>query len=289
VIRQTVKYYRQLAAEVPGLATIVVSGPDSLSAAKELHARTYVRVGIQPAEALTGDGHLGPAADPYQAHAQYFSVQDLRDGGSRTVAAARVILADPGSGLDSFPLFREKRPLYPRYQRLLEAVDPASCGEISALVREPGTNGKAALMLYRAMWHYALSQRYECLLVLCKAPLYRRCKIIFGASWIRVGPGYDRLANIREIPVMIDVRGSLDEALKLSRVNPVKRYIKLRALQFFLRGLPEDVIRPAHRVKLERYLPQAAAVAAATGGHQRGDRPAAQSAPLRSLIRGRRS
>jgi hypothetical protein len=263
VIMRTLKYYRQLAAEVPGLRTVVVSGPDELSAAKELHARTYLRVGIQSAEALTSDGHIGLAADPYQGHAQYFSVQDFRDGGSRTVAAARVIFAAPGYGFDSFPFFREKRPLYPRYRSLLEALDPATCGEISALVREPGTNGKAALMLYRAMWHYALSQGYESLLVLCKARLYRRCKIIFGPSWIRVGPSYDRLANIREIPVMIDVRHSLDEALTLSRVNPLKRRIKLKALEFFVRGLPEEAILPAHRAKLDRYRLQIAADAPA--------------------------
>jgi hypothetical protein len=288
VIMRTLKYYRQLAAEVPGLRTLVVSGPDALSAAKELHARTYLRVGIQPAEALTSEGHIGLAADPYQTHAQYFSVQDFRDGGSRTVAAARVIFAAPDSGLDSFPFFREERQLYPRHRSLLEAVDPAACGEISALVREPGTNGKAALMLYRAMWHYALSQHYECLLVLCKARLYLRCKIIFGPSWIRVGPSYERLTNIREIPVMIDVRHSLDEALTLSRVNPVKRRIKLRALQFFLRGLPEEVILPAHRARLDRYRLQTAASEPATTGQQSGDRRGAAIAPLRSLIRAKR-
>lgn len=258
MIKQTLKYYRQLDAEVPSLRAAVVSDPDALSAAKKLHARTYLRVGIQPAEAITTDGHIGLAFDPYQTHAQYFSVQDFRDGEPRTVAAVRVILAEPESGFDSFPLFREKPQLHPRHRRLLEAADPAACGEISALVREPGTNGKAALMLYRAVWHYALSQRHAYLLVLCDARLYRRCKIIFGRSWIRVGPGF-RLTNIRVIPVIIDVRGSLDEALTLSRVNSVKRLIKLKALRFFLRGLPEDVILPAHREKLDRYRLQTAA------------------------------
>lgn len=268
MIKRTLKYYRQLDAEVPSLRTAVVRDPDTLSAAKELHGRTYLRVGIQPARALTSDGHIGLAADPYQTHAQYFSVQDFQDGGPRTVAAARVIFAERGSGLDSFPFFREGRPLYPRYRRVLEALDPDTCGEISALVREPGTNGKAALMLYRAVWHYALSQNYEYLLVLCKAGLYRRCKMIFGKSWIRVGPSYDRLPNIREIPVMIDIRGSLDEALKLSRVHPVRRRVKRKALRFFLRGLPEDVILPAHRIKLDRYRLQAAALTPAAPGHE---------------------
>jgi hypothetical protein len=259
VIKQALKYYRQLDAEVPSLRTIVVSAPDALSAAKALHARTYLRVGIQPLEAITTDGHIALAFDPYQTHAQYFSVQDSRDGDPRTVAAVRLILAQPESGFDSFPMFGEKRQLFPRYRGLLEAADPDACGEISALVREPGTNGKAALMLYRAVWHYALSQHYAYLLVLCKARLDRRCKIIFGKSWIRVGPSYDRLANIREIPVIIDVRGSLDEALTLSRVNPVKRFVKLKALRFFLRGLPEEVILPAHREKLDRHRLQTAA------------------------------
>jgi hypothetical protein len=223
-----------------------------------------------PAEALTSDGHLGLTADPWQTHAQYFSVQDLRDGGSRTVAAVRVIYAEPGSGLDSFPLFYERRTLYRRYRSRLEALDPVACGEISALVREPAASGKAALMLYRAVWHYALSQRYESLLVLCNARLYHRCKIIFGASWIKVGPvGIDQVMNVREIPVIIDVRGSLDQALTLSRVNPVNRRIKLKALRFFLRGLPEDVILPAHRAKLDRYHLQTAALVPDAAGHGR--------------------
>lgn len=259
MIKRTLKYYRQLDAEIPSLRAVVVSDPDALSAAKELHARTYRRLGVVPAEALTSDGHIAVTADPFQAHAQYFSVQDFRDGEPRTVAAVRVILADQGSGLDSFPFFHEGWTLYPRYRRLLETLDPAACGEISALVREPAASGKAALMLYRAVWHYALSQRYECLLVLCNARLDRRCKIIFGKSWIRVGPpAFDRSMNVREIPVMIDIRGSLDEALTLSRVNPLKRRIKRKALRFFLRGLPDDVILPAHRVRLDRFRLQTA-------------------------------
>jgi hypothetical protein len=274
VIKQTLRYYRQLAAEVPSLRTVAVSEPDALSAAKELHARTYRRLNLAPADAFTSDGrNIGLAYDPYQTHAQYFIVQDFsdrdfsdqgfsdqdlsdqdaHDSPPRTVATVRVIFADPGSGLDSFPMFRKGRPLYPRYRKLLEAADPAACGEISGLVREPGTSGKAALMLYRAVWHHALSQGYECLLVLCKVRLYPRCKMIFGKSWIRVGPSYVREGNVHEIPVMINVRTSLDEALTLSRVNPLKRHIKLKALRFFLRGLPEEVILPAHRAKLDRY------------------------------------
>jgi hypothetical protein len=265
VIKQTLKYYRQLASEVPGLVTVVVADQDALSAAKELHARAYRRLGMVPAEALTSDGrHIGLAADPHQAHAQYFSVQEPGDDATRTVAAVRVIYADPGSGLDSFP-FYERRTLYPRYLRLLEGTDPAACGEISALVREPGTSGKASLMLYRAVWHHALSRHYEYLLVSCNARLHRRCKIIFGKSWIKVGPS-DHSMNATVVPVMIDIRGSLGEALSLSRVNPFKRRIKRKALQFFLRGLPEDVILPAHRAKLDRYCLQTdARTPAATG------------------------
>ncbi len=109
-------------------------------------------------------------------------------------------------------------------------------------------------MLYRAVWHYALRQHYEYLLVSCNARLHRRCKVIFGKSWIRVGPS-DNSMNARVIPVMIDIRGSLDEALTLSRVNPLKRHVKLSALRFFVRGLPEEVITPAHQAKLEPVPP----------------------------------
>jgi len=254
----SLKYYRQLAAEVPGLRTVVVSDPDELSAAKELHARTYRRLGMVPAEVLAEDGRsIGLAEDPHQAHAQYFSVQEVRDGTVRTVAAARVILASPAAGLASFP-FYEKRTLYPRYRSLLEALDPAACGEISALVREPEASGKVALMLYRAVWHYALSQRYEYLLVSCNARLHHRCAMIFGKSWMVAGPVVTGAYGRDLIPVMIDIRNSLDAALTLSQANPLKRRIKLKALQFFLRGLPEDVIQPAHRARLTRHRLQTA-------------------------------
>lgn len=252
MIRQTLKYYRQLGTELPGLRTVIVTRPEQLSAAKELHARTYRAVGHVTDADLTSDGSsIRVDEDPYQAHAQYFSVEGLRDGVPRTVAACRVIYADPGKGLQSFPTFVTQE-LFPKYRHLLEELEPAACGEISALVREPEVSGKAALMLYRAVWHYALDRRYALLLVACDARLYPRCKMIFGASWMRIGPdGW--IPNHPVVPVMIDIPNSLDEALKLSRVNPVKRRIKMKALEFFLRGLPEEAIRPEHRAKLDRY------------------------------------
>jgi hypothetical protein len=258
VIKETLKYYRQLNTEIPGLRTIIVERPEQLSAAKELHARRYRALGYATETDLTGDGlRIGSDKDPHQAHAQYFSVQSVQDGTPRTVAACRVINADPGQGLGSFPTYVTQE-LYPKYRRLIEGLDPAACGEISALVREPGVSGKAALMLYRAVWHYSLAHRYELLLVGCDTRLYPRCKMIFGASWMRIGPD-GALWDSPVVPVMIDIQNSVDEALKLSRVNPVKRRIKMKALEFFLRGLPEQAVLPAHRAKLDRYRLQTVA------------------------------
>jgi hypothetical protein len=258
VIKQTLKYYRQLNTEVPGLRTIIVEQPAQLSAAQELHARIYRALGYATEADLTSDGLcIGPGKDPWQAHAQYFSVQGSQDGTPRTVAAARIIQADPGQGIKSFPTY-VTQDLYPEYRLRLEGLDPAACGEISALVREPGVSGKAALMLYRAIWHYALGQRYELLLVGCDTRLYQRCKMIFGASWNRIGADGE-MWNSPVVPVMIDIPNSLDEALKLSRVNPVKRRIKMKALEFFLRGLPEEAVLPSHRERLDRYRLETAA------------------------------
>ena len=252
MIRQTLKYYQQLGTELPGLRTAIVTRPDELNAAKELHARIYRSHDFVSDADLTGDGlHIGPEKDPYQEHSQYFSVQGLRDGAPCTVAAVRIINAGPGLGLESFPAYVTQE-LYPEYRRLLKGTDPAACGEISALVREPGVSGKAALMLYRAVWHYSLDRRYALLLVACDVRLYPRCKMIFGASWIRIGPD-GHIWNHPVVPVMIDIPGSLDAALTLSRVNPVKRRVKRKALEFFLRGLPEESLLPAHRVRLDRY------------------------------------
>ena len=73
--------------------------------------------------------------------------------------------------------------------------------------------------------------------------------MIFGASWNRIGPDGE-IWNHHVVPVMIDIPNSLDEALKLSRVNPVKRRIKMKALEFFLRGLPDEAVLPVHRERL---------------------------------------
>jgi len=264
MIRRTLKYYRQLSAEVPGLRAVTVSHPGQLSAAQELHARIYRAADyVVDADLTTGPVRIGPRKDPYQAHAQYFCVQGMRAGAPHTVAAVRIITADPGQGLGSFPAYTTQQ-LYPEYRRLLEEADPAACGEISALVREPGVSGKAALMLYRAVWHYSLQRRYALLLVCCDTRLYQRCKMIFGASWIRIGPD-GSIWNHRVVPVMIHIPSSLDEALTLSRVNPVKRRVKMKALEFFVRGLPDDVVLPAHRAKLSRYRLDTAAPELAAG------------------------
>jgi hypothetical protein len=76
--------------------------------------------------------------------------------------------------------------------------------------------------------------------------------MIFGASWNRIGADGE-IWNSPVVPVRIDIPNSLHEALKLSKVNPVKRRIKLKALEFFLRGLPEEAIQPADRERLDRY------------------------------------
>jgi hypothetical protein len=256
-IRRSWKYYRQLNTEVPGLRTVTIERPEQLSAAKGLHARTYLALRYVTAADLSADGLcIGSNEDPHQAHAQYFSVQGLKAGVPHTFAAVRIIYADPAKGIESFPTYVNQH-FYPKYRKELERLDPASCGEISALVREPGVSGKVTLMLYRAIWHYSLEQGYMRLLVSCDARLYRRCKMIFGAAWMRAGPdGHSR--GVRVVPVIVDIPSSLDEALKLSMVNPVSRRIKMKALEFFLRGVPEKAILPSHRAKIDRYqLPTA--------------------------------
>jgi len=252
MIRRTWRYYRQLSTEVPGLRAVTATRPEQLRAAKELHARSYRALGIVAEADLTSDGlQISLAEDPHQAHSVYFSVLSDAGDGDRTVAGARIIYARPGEGLGSFPTYVHQ-DLYPAVRRQLEALDPADCGEISALVREPGVSGKATLMLYRSIWHYSLDQGYARLLVSCDARLYRRCKMIFGDAWQRAGPaGYSR--NVLVVPVMIDIPGSLDEALRLSRVNLVKRRVKRKALEFFLRGLPGKAVRPAQRTVIDRY------------------------------------
>lgn len=235
-VRRALKYYRQLNAALPGTETVLVEQPDHLRAAKLLHAQTYVRLGIVTETDLTADGCIGPDEDPAQNHAQYFIVQGLKDGAPHVFAAVRIIYADPGKGLASFPAYATQQ-FYPDQRKLLESLDVADVGEISALVREPGVSAMTTLMLYRAIWHYALAQGYVRLLVSCDARLHQRCKMIFGEAWMRAGPD-GSMRGVQVVPVLVNIPASLDEAHKLSRTNPVKRFVKRRALKFFLDGLP---------------------------------------------------
>jgi hypothetical protein len=236
MIRRTLKYYRQLNTVLPGMETVLVERPDQLGAAKLLHARSYVRLGIVTEADLTPDGYIGPDEDPEQDHAQYFIVHGLEDGAPHACAAVRIIYADPDKGLASFPTYVTQQ-FYTDQRKLLESLDVANIGEISALVREQGVSAMTTLMLYRAIWHHALARGYVRLLVSCDARLHQRCKMIFGKAWMRAGPD-GTMRGVQVVPVLVNIPSSLDEALKLSRINPVKRLVKRRALKFFLDGLP---------------------------------------------------
>ena len=129
-----------------------------------------------PAEGLTSDGRYLWLAKPTRIKPtpSTSSVLDFQGtAGRRTVATVARDLCRPGFRIPVIPLPTVKGERSTRgTEDCSKQLDPAACGEVSALVRGSlAASGKASLMLYRAVWHYALSQRYECLLVSCNARL----------------------------------------------------------------------------------------------------------------------
>jgi hypothetical protein len=215
-----------------------------------LHASVYHARGYVQDEDLVGKAkYIGHKEDPYQRHAQYFVVERELDGVRQVVATARLIYADPNKGYQSFQTIVHQ-PIYEKYSKMIHELDPDKYGEISALVKLPGEDTKVTIMLYREIWHYTLSHGYSKLLMSCDARLFQSLKILFGDSLVKIGDAkYFKGHNV--VPAMLDITSSVDNLLKVSRYNPLKRHLQLKVVKFFLRGLPSEFLPRLRAVELQ--------------------------------------
>lgn len=219
-----------------------VLGPDraeSLFEAKRLHARIYLDRGFIKPSMVDASGIMSRAADPHQAHSEYFIVASKKTG--KVVAVARQIGVREGRGHKSFPLMT-RTDLYERSRATLANYDPKQCVEISALVKERGASKIAPLLLYRAMWHHSLQERQQLWFLSCDVRLFARLKLLFGPAIQQVGrrtafPGGD------VVPAIWKVQSAVSELSKSLRHAPAPALILRRmVIRFLLKGLPEETL-----------------------------------------------
>src|SRR6266403_439409 len=162
-ISQILKFYKILQENTEMYRVVVVKTKDHLDEAKRLHAKVYFKHGyIKPSD-LTEDGlYIGRIEDPYQDHAQYFVVERIDGPQPQVVSAARLILKHKNKGHESFQTYVHQ-PLYEKYKTKIEQIDPATCVEVSGLVKDSGVSTIAVFMLYRAMWQYSVQHGYRTL------------------------------------------------------------------------------------------------------------------------------
>ncbi|HEX3082232.1 MAG TPA: hypothetical protein VHQ86_03180 [Candidatus Saccharimonadia bacterium] len=228
---------------------IVVDEPHYLNKAKQLHAKVYLARGFVKPTDLTDDAlYIGPKEDPYQFHSQYFVVERTDLPEPQVVSAARLIYKDPHKGHDSFQTYIHQ-PLYKKYKAKIELLDPASCAEVSGLVKERGTSTAAVFMLYKAMWLYSVQNGYQTWLMSCDVRLYLRLKLLFGRMLQRIGEkrhfkGHD------VVPLMLDTERLFDYLLAVKPLNPFKRKVHEALTRFLLDGVDRNELNKLHQAAI---------------------------------------
>lgn len=243
-------YAKLLRAEPDDLRAHSVTEKALLKQAQLLHAQVYRAHGYITDQDLTQSGLIDHREDPYQDHAQYFAVERQIDGKWRLIAASRLILSHKTKQHQSFQTYIHQT-LTPQAKALVESSDPSRIAEVSALVKVPGQSLAAALMLYRAMWHYALAHDHELWLMSCDLRLYQRLKLLFGSALTKAGDiRYFKGHNI--VPLLLRVDQSLDGLTTRKRWSlPPRRLLRRRLLAFMLRGLNLETLSDRYRQQFE--------------------------------------
>jgi hypothetical protein len=244
-------YARLLKSEPQDVRVLVVNTDDHLKGAKQLHAKVFLKHGYITEENLLEDGIIDLLEDPYQEHAQYFIAERMIDNQWKLVAASRLIKGHAEKGHKSFQTLNHQE-IYKRYEKQIAAIDPASCMEVSALVKESGESTVITLMLFRAMWQYSVQAGSSIWLMSCDAKLYARLEFLFGDALTKIGEqrffkGHD------VVPGLLDMNESLYRFLVQAKsLNPFKRSMKRALVKFFLAGLPKKYLDDKHLAEIER-------------------------------------
>jgi N-acyl-L-homoserine lactone synthetase len=214
--------------------------------AKRLHASTYLVRGYVAGHEIDPDGFISLQADPYGAHARYFSVVRTSPEGKReVVAAARLIEAHLDLGYDSFQTWREQ-DLTPDAKARISAFFPDECAEVSALVKSSGVSTQAVLLLYRALWQYSLINGQKLWIMSCDESLLKRLMWLFGPAIQSIGePVYFKGHTI--VPIIINIPQSLGEIMRQRKGPLMARGLRRDVARFFLHALPSEVLSPSQR------------------------------------------
>ncbi len=135
-------------------------------AARRLHAMEHVRMGYVDPSALTAEGVLTTAADPWVAHSRYFGAFDP---GGRLRATVRVISNTAPLLLPTLRL----GTIHPEVRRELEELPPGRLGEVASLARDGGVTASYPRGAFRAMWRDAMTRDETTWILNVDAPVLR--------------------------------------------------------------------------------------------------------------------
>ncbi len=252
-VKQLFRYRSLLTNKQPdNLEVRVISDPKSLLAARQLHARRYLRWGYIQESDIASNGTMNRHADPYAGHSIYFAVFDKSKAGTPLVAVSRQIKLRPGSKshhdlptLANVPLGKEAIEEIERYTL-------GECVEISALVKDSGVSSLAPLMLYRAMWHYSLMNGHKLWLMGVDRSVYRLLDAVFDKSIERIGGEAFYMGSL-VIPASVRIGNTVDNIIHDLTSKNFTALLWQRDLALFLcDGLPKQVLSPGQMKLLEK-------------------------------------
>jgi hypothetical protein len=165
--------------------------PELILKARQLMADVYLKRDFVTHSEINHEGVLSEESDPYGSHSTYYVVVPKNQ--KAVLATVRIINYDPQKGESSFPVMKYKEHFDPEALEILAAAGSENLVEVSALARDKhlAASGTAALMLYKRIFIDALYQHEngkKSLIMACNPQLFKDFGLLFGDSFIRLGP-----------------------------------------------------------------------------------------------------
>lgn len=220
-------------------------GPDDLDllhSARKLHADSYIARGVISKDQLDEAGLMNESLDPYVNRSDYFCVVDKH---GQVIVSARFIRT---VNEDLNTLQPRLETMQPKLSdEVLDSLDIKNTVEFASLVKQKDAPTIATLYIYRSMLAYSLRNNYKHWFFGLNSNINQNIGKTYGDALIRLGDSI-KLGNFAAdfVPYYASPHEVFDkfiqQTLAIKRTKPVRYRLNRRLVQFFLDGIPVDLL-----------------------------------------------